>query len=77
MKNEVHLFHEIQEISINLPIIFQILSPTGELSWVKTMRLYIENKYAFGKKLVILFAGVVKYCFQIALEGVETFPEST
>ncbi len=26
MKNEVHLFHEIQEISINLPIIFQILS---------------------------------------------------
>ena len=49
MKNEVHLFHEMQEISINLPIIFQILSPKKELSWVKTMRLYIENKYAFGK----------------------------
>ena len=49
MKNEVHLFHEMQEKSINLPIIFQILSPTEELSWVKTMRLYIENNYAFDK----------------------------
>jgi hypothetical protein len=39
----------MQEISINLPIIFQILSPKEELFWVKTMRLYIEKKYAFGK----------------------------
>ena len=49
MKNEVHLFHEMQEISINLPIIFLIPTSTEELSWVKTMRLYIESKYAFGK----------------------------
>ena len=49
MKNEVHLFHEMQEISINLPIIFLIPTSTEELSWVKKMRLYIENKYAFGK----------------------------
>ena len=69
----------MQEISINLPIIFQILYLTKELSWEDKMRLNIENKYAFVKivKLAILFAGVVKYCFQIALEGVETFPEST
>ena len=32
MKNEVHLFHEMQEISINLPIIFQILYLIEELS---------------------------------------------
>jgi len=49
MKNEVHLFHEMQEISINLPIIFLIPTSTEEFSWVKTIRLYIENKYAFGK----------------------------
>jgi len=39
----------MQEISINLPIIFQILSLTEELSWEDKMRLYIEKKYAFGK----------------------------
>ena len=78
MKNEVHLFHEMQEISINLPIIFQILSLTEELSWEDKMRLNIENNYAFIKmvKLAILFAGILKYCSQIALEGVETFSES-
>ena len=43
MKNEVHLFHEMQEISINLPIIFQILSLTKELSWEDKMRLNIKN----------------------------------
>ena len=31
MKNEVHLFHEMQEISINLPIIFQIFYLLEEL----------------------------------------------
>ena len=68
----------MQEISINLPIIFQILSLTDELSWEDKMRLNIENKYAFVKmvKLAILFAGIVKYCLQVALEGVETFAES-
>ena len=78
MKNEVHLFHEMQEISINLPIIFQILSLTEELSWEDKMRLNIENNYAFVKmvQLAILFAGIVKYCLQVALEGVETFAES-
>jgi len=42
------------------------------------MRINIENKYAFVKmvKLVILFAGILKSCSQIALEGVETFTES-
>jgi len=39
----------MQEISINMPIIFQILSPKEELFWVTTMRLYIEKKYTFGK----------------------------
>ena len=68
----------MQEISINLPIIFQILSLTEELSWEDKMRLNIENNYAFVKmvKLAILFAGIVKYCLQVALEGVETFAES-
>ena len=68
----------MQEISINLPIIFQILSLTEELSWEDKMRLNIENKYAFVKmvKLAILFAGIVKYCLQVALEGVETFTEA-
>jgi len=68
----------MQEISNNLPIIFQILSLTDELSWEDKMRLNIENKYAFVKmvKLAILFAGIVKYCSQVALEGVETFAES-
>ena len=42
------------------------------------MRLNIENKYAFVKMviLVILFTGILKYCSQVALEGVETFAES-
>ena len=68
----------MQEISINLPIIFQILSLTEELSWEDKMRLNIENNYAFVKmvKLAILFAGIVKYCLHVALEGVETFAES-
>ena len=68
----------MQEISINLPIIFQILSLTDELSWEDKMRLNIENNYAFVKmvKLAILFAGIVKYCLQVTLEGVETFAES-
>jgi len=39
----------MQEISINLPIIFQILSPKEELFWGKTMRLYFYEKFAFGK----------------------------
>jgi hypothetical protein len=39
----------MQEISINLPIIYQILSPKEELFWVKTIRLYLEKKYVFGK----------------------------
>ena len=68
----------MQEISINLPIIFQILSLKEELSWGDKMRLNIENNYAFVKmvKLAILFAGILKYCSQFALEGVETFAES-
>ena len=67
----------MQEISINLPIIFQILS-LKKLSWEDKMRLNIENNYAFVKmvKLAILFAGILKYCLQFALEGVETFAES-
>ena len=65
----------MQEISINLPIIFQILSLTEELSWENKMRLNIEKNNAFVKivKLAILFAGIVKYCLQFALEEVETF----
>ena len=68
----------MQEISINLPIIFQILSLTEELSWKDKMRLNIENNYGFVKivKLAILFAGILKYCTHVALEGVETFAES-
>ena len=68
----------MQEISINLPIIFQMLSLTKELSWENKMRLNIENNYAFVKmvRLVILFASILKYCSQVALEGVETFAES-
>ena len=68
----------MQEISINLPIIFQILSLTEELSWEDKMRLNIENNYAFVKmvKLAILFVGIIKYCSQAALKGVETFTES-
>ena len=67
----------MQEISINLPIIFHILYLTEVLSWEDKMRLNIENKYAFVKivKLAILFAGILKYCSQVALEGVETFAE--
>ena len=49
MKKEVHLFHEMQEISINLPIIFHILSLTEELSWEDKIRLNIENNYEFVK----------------------------
>ena len=42
------------------------------------MRLNIENNYAFVKmvELAILFAGILKYYSQVALEGVETFAES-
>jgi len=67
----------MQEISINLPIIFQILSLTKELSWEDKMRLNIENNYAFVKmvKLAILFAGILKYCSQVILEVIETFAE--
>jgi len=67
----------MQEISINLPIIFQILSLAKEFSWEEKMRLNIENNYADKMvKLAILFAGILKYCLQVALEGVETFAES-
>ena len=68
----------MQEISINLPIIFQILSLKEELSWGDKMRLNIENNYAFVKmvKLAILFAGIVNYYLQVSLEGVETFAKS-
>ena len=68
----------MQEISINLPIIFQILSLTKELSWEDKMRLNIENNNAFVKmvKLAILFAGIVNYYLQVSLEGVETFAKS-
>ena len=68
----------MQEISINLPIIFQILSLTEELSLEDKMRLNIENNYAYVKmlKLVILFAGVVKCYYHVVLGGVETFPEN-
>ena len=66
----------MQEISINLPIIFQILS-LKKLSWEDKMRLNIENNYVFVRivKLAIKLAGIVKYCLQVALEGVETFDE--
>ena len=42
------------------------------------MKLNIDNNYVFVKmvELVILFAGIVKYCPQVALEGVKTFAES-
>ena len=42
------------------------------------MRLNIENNYTFVKmvKLEILFAGILKYCSHVALDGVETFAES-
>ena len=68
----------MQEISINLPIIFQIVSLTEELSWEDNMKLNIENNYAFVKmvKLAILFAGILKYGSKVVLEGVETFAES-
>ena len=68
----------MQEISINLPIIFQILSLIDELSWEDKMRLNIENNYEFVKmlKLAILVSGIVKYCLQVTLEGVETFAKS-
>ena len=67
----------MQEISINLPIIFQILS-LKKLSWEDKMRLNIENNYEFVKmvKLAILFPGIVKYCLRVSLEGDETFAES-
>ena len=68
----------MQEISINLPIIFQILSLTEELSWENKMRLNIEKNNAFVKivKLAILFAGIVKYYSRVFLGDVETFPEN-
>jgi len=42
------------------------------------MRINIENKFVFVKMVIlaILFAGILKYCSQIALEGIETFTES-
>ena len=42
------------------------------------MRLNIDNNYAFVKmvELAILFAGILKYYSQVALEGVETFAKS-
>ena len=55
MKNELHLFHEMQEISINLPIIFKILSLIEDLSREDKMRLNIENNYAFGKTGNLVF----------------------
>ena len=76
MKNEVHLFHEMQEISINLPIIFQILSPKEELFLVKNNEIIYWEKIPIREKLAILFAGVVKYYCQVVLGGVETFPEN-
>ena len=68
----------MQEISINLPIIFQILYLTEELSWEDKMRLNIENNNAFVKmvELAIVVAGIVKYCSHVAFNGVETFAES-
>ena len=68
----------MQEISINLPIIFQILFSTEEFLLEYKMRLNIENNYAFVKmiKLAILPAGVVKYCCHVVLGGVETFLEN-
>ena len=68
----------MQEISINLPIIFQILSLIEELSCEDKTRINIENKYAFVKmvELAIMFAGILKYCSQIAFEGLESFTES-
>tara|TARA_B100000686_G_scaffold69896_1_gene75759 strand:+ start:159 stop:389 length:231 start_codon:yes stop_codon:yes gene_type:complete len=68
----------MQEISINLPIIFKIFSLKEKLSWEGKMRLNIENNYVFVRivKLAIKLAGIVKYCLQVALEGVETFAVS-
>ena len=68
----------MQEISINLPIIFQILFSTEEFLLEYKMRLNIGNNFAFVKmvKLAILFAGIVEYCPQVVLECVETFTES-
>ena len=68
----------MQEISINLPIIFQILFLTEEFFLEYKMILNIENNYVFVRivKLAIKLAGIVKYCLQVALEGVETFAES-
>ena len=68
----------MQEISINLPIIFQILTLIEEFYWEDKMRINIENKYIFVKmeKLAILFKGILKYCSNITLECVETLIES-
>ena len=68
----------MQEISINLPIIFQILFLQAALTWEDKMRLNIENNYVFVRiiKLAIMFAGIVKYFLQVAMGGVETFSES-
>ena len=68
----------MQEISINLPIIFHILSLTEELSWEDKIRLNIENNYAFVKivMLAILFTGILKYCLKVSLVCVNTLPES-
>ena len=42
------------------------------------MRLNIESKGTVIKlvEMEILFAGILEYCLQFALEGIETFAES-
>ena len=49
MKNEVYLFHEMQEISINLPIIFQILYLVEELFYLETVSKNFDNNQLYGK----------------------------
>ena len=44
MNNEVHLFHEMQEISINLPIIFQIFYLLEELFYLETVSKNFDYK---------------------------------
>jgi len=57
----------MQEISINLPIIFKILSLTEELSWEDKMRLNIENNYEFVK--MFKTGNLVCRHFKILLTG--------
>ena len=69
----------MQEISINLPIIFQILFLTEEFYLEDKTRLNIENNNVFVKmiKLAILFTGVVKYYCHVVLGSDEIFTENT